>query len=316
MESRIGPIRFLYVYFLSILFSGLFCFVLLILQTRFTNSSIILGEYHSLGASGAIAGIMGIFVVRCYFARIKMTIPLLFLPFFSLPMKIQGTVLTSLFFALDLSGSVTQFRTDSNIDYWAHVGGYAGGFLLGYLMKLHHDASKEAIEVKAERLSQKTLGKKDATELYEDILHRDPENEKAIRYLFKLHRHNQEKREHYFGRLIQVLAKKDFSQALSLFEDHFPNLMKAVPGPFLLRFGLYFHNSGLFEKAWPCLELAAERKGDWQPKAIYSLGLTYEEMGRFDLAKDNWSRVVKDFPNTPFQKFALREIESMSSSNI
>ena len=93
---------------------------------------------------------------------------------------------------------------------------------MGYLMKLHHDAAEEAVEVKAERLSQKTLRKKDATELYEDILNRDPENEKAIHYLFKLHRYNQEKREHYFGRLIQVLAGKDFFQALSLFEDHYP----------------------------------------------------------------------------------------------
>jgi membrane associated rhomboid family serine protease len=106
VESRIGPVRFLYVYFLSILFSGFFSFALLILQTKFSGSSIMLWEYHSLGASGAVAGVMGIFVVRCYFARIKMTLPLLFLPFLSLPLKIQGPVLTGLFFALDLSGSV------------------------------------------------------------------------------------------------------------------------------------------------------------------------------------------------------------------
>ena len=104
---------------------------------------------------------------------------------------------------------------------------------------------------------------------------------------------------------MQVLVKKDFTQAISLFEDNYPNLIKKVPGQILLRFGLHFYRSCQFEKAWPCLELASEKEGSWQAKAMYSLGLTYKKMGRIALAERVFERIKESFPNSPFHKAAL-----------
>ncbi|MDB4443894.1 rhomboid family intramembrane serine protease [bacterium] len=311
LETRVGSLRYLKVYFLCILTSKIFSIILLILQALLTGSPLELENYHSLGASGAIAGIMGMFVVRCYFARIKLTIPFLFFPIFSVPLKVQGTLLTGLFFALDLVGSVNQFKMDSNINYWAHVGGYVGGFIIGYLMKLHKEAPREALEMKAERLSQKTLRRKDATSLYEEILWNEPENETALTYFFKLHRYNQKKREFYFGRLIQVLMKKDFSKARDFLDENFPNFLRSIPSAILVRFGLFYLRSGDLAKTCPCLELAAEKEGPWQPKAMFSLGLTYREIGRVQLARKTLEDVAGRFPATAFHHAALTALMAL-----
>jgi len=309
VEPRIGSARFLYLYIACILTSGVLVAVFLLLKASFPSSTFNPGTFHSLGASGAIAGIMGIFVVRCYFSRLKYSIPFLFFPILSLPTKVNASVLLGIFFAFDLAGSVSQFNANSGINYWAHVGGYAGGFLMAYMLKLNRDASREAVKVKAERMSTKPLGKKEAARRYREILQEEPENEKALHYLFAFHRYNREKRGHYFERLLEVLLNRDFFQALELFEDHFPTLIKDLSGKVLLRFGLHYYKVGDLDKAWPCLELAAVKKGSWQAKALYTLGMTYEEMGRDALARKMFEKVVEKFPNSAFEKSALEKLE-------
>jgi len=309
LEPRVGSLRFLFLYFACILTSGVVDAVFLMLKAVFSSSGFDPGTFHSLGASGAIAGIIGIFVVRCYFSKLKIAIPFMFFPIFSLPVKVNVFILSGIFFTRNFAGSVSQFRAAPHIDHWAHVGGYVGGFFMAYLLKLHRDASREGLKVAADRMSSKPLGKKEAIRRYGEILQEEPENEKALRYLFDFHRYNQEKREHYFGRLIEVLVKKDFLEAVALFSEHFPSLKKGLPGNILLRFGLYFQRSGDLERAWPCFELASEMEGPWQPKAIYALAMVYEELGRDALAKGMFEQVAKKFPDSPFQNAALEKLD-------
>jgi len=102
IEPRIGSLRYLLFYFLCIISSKLIVISLLIFQSAQLDSTYVLGNFHSIGASGAIAGIMGIFVVRCFFARISVSLPFFLIPFLSFSFKIQGVLLISLFFAIDI----------------------------------------------------------------------------------------------------------------------------------------------------------------------------------------------------------------------
>jgi len=85
----------------------------------------------AIGASGAIAGVMGAYLVLFPFSRIITLVPLLFIPFF---ISIPAVVYLVVWFLTQLySGAVYALadgRLAGGIAWWAHVGGFAGGILL------------------------------------------------------------------------------------------------------------------------------------------------------------------------------------------
>ncbi|MCJ7774450.1 MAG: rhomboid family intramembrane serine protease, partial [Desulfobacterales bacterium] len=225
LEPRIGGVKFIAAYFLSIIASNLVPMMLLALQ----DSSVKIKDFHSLGASGAVSGIMGLFAVRCFFARVKISLPFLFFPIVSVPIRVNGLLLCGLFFTLDLSSSVGMFQgAPGGVNYWAHVGGYLLGMIMGYGMGLHKDASAESVSVRADHLSKTDAGMKDAGGLYTDLLKENPNDESALRFFLQSHRFNQKNTEPYFIKLMQVLIFKDFKQALELFEEHYPDFVVSL----------------------------------------------------------------------------------------
>ena len=130
---------------------------LLTIQASQLNQPELMSEFHSLGASGAVSGIMGIFIVRCFFAQISFSVPLLMIPipilnFFSFPIRIQAPILVGLFFTFDLAGSVNQYNLSSgHVNYWSHVGGYLTCIVIGILMGLHREVDNDIAKTKSAR---------------------------------------------------------------------------------------------------------------------------------------------------------------------
>jgi membrane associated rhomboid family serine protease len=85
----------------------------------------------SVGASGAIAGVMGAYFVLYPRARVLTLVPFFFVFFMWLPAWI---VLGYWFVAQFLSGAATSISTHGGsaggIAFWAHVGGFIAGILL------------------------------------------------------------------------------------------------------------------------------------------------------------------------------------------
>ena len=155
LESRLGWKRLLAAYFFFIFTSNALTLFFLAIKIGSSGASSF-ADYHGLGASGAISGLMGIFAVRCYFARVTFSFPLL--GFIGIPLEVPGVILIGVyFFAFDLIGSTVQFSKNLGVAYWAHVGGYLGGILLGYSLKLHTETTLEALTVKAKRLKKNPL---------------------------------------------------------------------------------------------------------------------------------------------------------------
>ncbi len=85
----------------------------------------------SVGASGAIAGVMGAYFVLFPSARVLTLVPFLFVFFLWLPAWI---VLGYWFVVQFLSGAATSIayasQTSGGIAFWAHVGGFVSGILM------------------------------------------------------------------------------------------------------------------------------------------------------------------------------------------
>lgn len=119
VEDRLGHLRYLLLYILTGVAANLLHFLI---------------NYDStvpvIGASGAIAGVMAAYLRLFPFARIITLFPIFFIPFF---LEIPAFFFMGVWFLTQLlSGAVALAGPDSGggIAWWAHIGGFAAGFLL------------------------------------------------------------------------------------------------------------------------------------------------------------------------------------------
>lgn len=129
IEDRLGHVKFLIFY--------LTCGALAALaQWFFSQGSCI----PSLGASGAIAGVMGAYILRFPHAKVLTLIPLgFFITTFQLPayLFLGFWFLQQAFFSFASLGVRTNIGMESGgIAYWAHAGGFVVGAILGPMMGL------------------------------------------------------------------------------------------------------------------------------------------------------------------------------------
>jgi len=119
VEDRLGHTWYLVFYLICGIAAALF-------HTLLNADSVI----PTVGASGAIAGVMGAYFLLYPRARVLTLVPLFFVFFVWLP---AWVVLGYWFVAQFLSGAATSIAHTGNsagIAFWAHVGGFLAGMLL------------------------------------------------------------------------------------------------------------------------------------------------------------------------------------------
>jgi membrane associated rhomboid family serine protease len=125
VEDRMGRARFLIFYLLTGLAAGL--------THWFTNLH---STVPTVGASGAIAGVLGAYFVLFPRARIVAMFPIFFFPFF---FQVPAVVYL-LFWALSqvISGTLAGLGPEEvgGVAWWAHVGGFVGGMALCWFFLL------------------------------------------------------------------------------------------------------------------------------------------------------------------------------------
>ncbi|AKG22229.1 rhomboid family intramembrane serine protease [Calothrix sp. 336/3] len=136
VEDKLGHGKFLFFY--------LACGVLAALtQWYFSQGSTV----PSLGASGAIAGVMGAYILRFPQAEILTLVPLgIFFPTFRIPAFyfLGFWFVQQAFYGLASLESPTNIGMESGgIAYWAHAGGFIFGAILAPLLGLFQDQAQE-----------------------------------------------------------------------------------------------------------------------------------------------------------------------------
>ncbi len=117
VEDRIGHLRYLIFYLLCGLASGL-------VQLFIYPSS----HLPIVGASGAIAGVMGGYLLLYPFARV---VTLFFFFFFVQIIEIPALFFLGFWFLFQfLSGSLSLAGEGGGVAWWAHIGGFVSGALL------------------------------------------------------------------------------------------------------------------------------------------------------------------------------------------
>lgn len=105
----------------------------------------------TIGASGAIAGVLGAYFVRFPHARVLTLVPVLFIPVL---LEVPAVVFLGLWFALQvlfgIAGSAGQLAV------WAHVGGFVAGLaLVGVLPRVMHRGPRPRYRIdRVERIAR------------------------------------------------------------------------------------------------------------------------------------------------------------------
>jgi membrane associated rhomboid family serine protease len=124
VEDRFGSARYLLFYLL--------CGAVASTTHALVNAT---SEIPALGASGAIAGVLGCYMRMFPLSRVVVMIPILFFPFF---FELPAIVFTGLWFLLQvMQGTADLFAPSAGagVAWWAHIGGFVAGFLLTPLLQ-------------------------------------------------------------------------------------------------------------------------------------------------------------------------------------
>jgi membrane associated rhomboid family serine protease len=120
VERRVGPARFAAIYLVSAVVGSL---AYLVAQP--------LSQTPAIGASGAIAGVIAAHLVLFPGATLGSLAPVLFLH------VVESTptlLLLLLWLATQVFSSVASLTTSTGIAWWAHLGGFASGFLIALVL--------------------------------------------------------------------------------------------------------------------------------------------------------------------------------------
>ncbi|MEH1833519.1 MAG: rhomboid family intramembrane serine protease [Nostoc sp.] len=133
IEERLGHFKYLIFY--------LMCGVLAALCQWFIGMN---SQIPSLGASGAISGVLGAYIIRFPHARVM---TLVFLGIFITTIRVPALVIIGLFIVQNVISGLATLQTSANmtmqtggVAYWAHIGGFIFGVILAPLFGLfRHD---------------------------------------------------------------------------------------------------------------------------------------------------------------------------------
>jgi membrane associated rhomboid family serine protease len=116
VEERMGSIRYLIFYLLSGAAAAL-------LQTYVLPRS----SEPMIGASGAIAGVLGAYLILFPRSRIASLVPIIFI--FTI-MEIPAFLFLLFWFAVQIYSGLFAVQSGGGIAWWAHVGGFIFGVVM------------------------------------------------------------------------------------------------------------------------------------------------------------------------------------------
>lgn len=165
VETALGGRRFLLLYLLSGMVGGG-------LQA-FVTARVLGGSPAELtpivGASAACAGLVGLYAVRYYRARLEFAL---------VPYHPHVVVVVGLFLAYEIGAgvlSLAQGSAEAGIAHWAHIGGFVFGLSCAQLLRLGDIGHSAYLDQDASRAMDRNVPGA-AVKRYEALLAREPEN--------------------------------------------------------------------------------------------------------------------------------------------
>ncbi len=279
---------------------------------------------HGIGASGAISGIIGLYVLRCFSTRLAMTLCIFGGPLINMaipiPLSLRVEMNSLLYVALWFLFQVTAYARILNgqpnfghIGYEAHVAGYLSGLALGLWLGYVEAGAREMIEERG-RNAWGMHGVKDLEKVMEKHGER-PELLKdiALRYgTFGYSRRGEE----YYRKAVAALLKSDMEAVLELYgrlSKYYPFSLTPEQDLAIAR---AYERRGMVANAYTALSRVAEKEGVadiHRETALFHMGDLQEKLGNREGALEQYRRFLREFPASPLRDKVRRRMERNDS---
>ncbi len=307
VEDKLGWKAYLFLYFFTGIAAGL---VHGIMVGLFMREKIFVP---SLGASGAISGIMGIYLYRCYYSKIKLLVSI-FLP---IRIQIPAVIILGIWFLQDFMGGIDSIRgIYRNVGFWAHVGGFLSGF--GACKYLHYEvqARKEKLEFVAETTLNQSVGYGVGIKAAEKLLETEPDNPELHLNLVRAKtrfRASAEGKDHY-EKAIKHFLERNSEKAVEAFIEYWRKYITVLPAKYQVRLSLLLNKNLHIDLSAHTLQalIDSDQPSDRHMEEAYlSLGKIYrEQLKRDDLAQYVYEKFLNKFPKSEHREFVERVLRS------
>ncbi len=303
VERRVGHLRFFWLYMATGLIGGL----VFVLVEFLANGQ----AGHALGASGAIAGIMGIFAVRCYFKSMIFPLPILgifslILPI-SLKVRLNSLVIIGLFFLSDLSGGIGQVTGSehSMVGHWCHLGGMISGMIIaGLFLKLGEMAIEERHLEIGLKAADAQVGFQGGEKSLRIAMEKNPSNAEAILAMARLKTKFTPLPEgkDLYEQAMRLLIVSRPKEAIEIYREYYRKYLDGVEPQLMFRLAAAMERAFDMEWASRAYQFVLE-KADAPPelrqRAMFQDATLLEKMGNEEAAMDLFRRFVTEFPAAP-----------------
>lgn len=309
LEKRIGTRQFLKLYHLTGIFGAITATIVAVLFTESATPG--------LGASGAISGVMGIFLVRCYFKRMTFPIPAFGILPLKLNMQLNGLVVPLIYFSFDLGGGLRQVMeiSYSNVGYLDHMFGFIFGVRYAWRMKLMEKAIAERhLDIGDAVFDGKTLltkgfeaagGLDGARKSLLIALEKEPDNPDTLLALARVESYLVRKPEgmKYYQKAIKNYFPETPEQAVEVFREYYPKYRGMLEPSLQYRIAAMLQRQGHLELSEQALMQLANNQAvpqEIREQSLFYSGRILEQQKLPEPAERYYRRFIDEFPRSPY----------------
>jgi membrane associated rhomboid family serine protease len=270
-----------------------------------------------LGASGAISGIMGVYVYRLYYSKVKFVL-IPFSLFIPRRLQVNAVAILGYWFFQDLIGGLNSLENPyAGVAFWAHVGGFLMGVLACWLLNYGADAVKDKNRHVGEAYLEKPFGFGKGIEALEKVLASEPEDPNLHLGLARAKsrmRETLEGKEHY-EKAIRVLVGKDPGRACEIFLEYWGKYLTVLEPETQLPIVRHLIHNGHFDFCAKTLEVLIHDHRAGNPsfeKAFLMLARLYgQKLDVPQKAASVYEQFLKTFPHSQWKGTAQKEYEEV-----
>ena len=306
VEDKVGWKQYLFLYFLTGIAAGLIHSTMTGLWMR--DKLMI----PMLGASGAISGIMGVYLYRCYYSKIRLLL------FFILPIQIPAIIFLGFWFIQDFLGGIAAIKgIHQNVAFWAHVGGFLSGLATSKYLKYGGQAQREKLEHTVSTRLGKREGYAEGMMAAEQLLQTDANNPQLHLKMAQVKSSmggSTEGKEHY-QQAIKLMLDTDREKVVEVFVEYWKKYLTILEPQYQLRVSRLLARSGNTSLSRVTLEALINSNyppDRFMESAYLDLAKLYEqELKQYALARAVYHQFMKKFPQTEHKAFVENKLRLM-----